>query len=146
MKRNIIRQLYFYAASLITLVIMVVAGAQIVNTALKSTIFPKADRAYKAMCNDEGLRTYGNEPRMALEKPLPEGEKEVEKVELSDAEKAELKAKCEADLAEERSAERQRDLVNNLSMMIVAAPVFWFHFRIAQREREEEKEHAKKNA
>lgn len=145
MKSNIIRQIYFYAASLITLIIMVVAGGQIVNTGLKSTLFPKADRAYKATCNDEGLRTYGNEPRMIVEKPMPAEADAPEKVELTDEEKAELKEECEENLAEERSAELQRELVNNLSMLIVSAPVFWFHFRIVQREREEDKEEVKKN-
>lgn len=147
MKRNIIRQIYFYAASLITLVIMVIATGQLVNLALKSTVFPKADDAYRMTCDEEGNRTYGYEsaPRMVAEKVMTEDGETVEKEELTEEEKAERKAKCEKAVAEERSAQRQRDFVSNFSMLFVAAPVFWFHFRIAQREREEERE-AKKEA
>lgn len=144
MKRNIIRQIYFYAASLITLVIMIVSGAQLVNLALKSTIFPKADRAFKAICDNEGFRRYENEPRVVPEKLSGEPEAASAPAQ-SDEERAERTARCEKDLADERSAERQRDFVQNFSMLIVSAPVFWFHFRIAQREREEEREEARKS-
>jgi len=147
MKRNIIRQLYFYAASLITLIIMVVASAQLVNLALKSTLFPKADDAYQNTCDDEGNRVYAYDmaPR-PVEMKVAGDETVPAQPELTAEEKAARKAKCESALANERSAQRQRDFVTNFSMLFVSAPVFWFHFRIAQREREEEKEHAKKEA
>lgn len=145
MKRNIIRQIYFYAASLITLVIMVVSGAQIVNLALKSTFFPKADDAYRTKCDAAGNVVYGYEaPRPVTEKAVTEDGEAMEEPELSEEEKAKRKAECEASIAEDRASERQRDFVQNFSMLFVAAPVFWFHFRIAQREREEEREREKK--
>lgn len=144
MKRNIVRQIYFYAASLITLIIMVISGGQIVNTLLKATLFPKADRAYRASCDEKGFRHYGNEPVPFPEKVPTASEEKAQSPTLTEEEKAELKARCEENLAEERSAERQRDLVKNLSMLLVSAPVFWFHFRIAQREREEERERQEK--
>jgi len=133
--RNIIRQIYFYAASLITLIIMVVATAQLVNLGLKSTVFPKADDAYRNTCDDAGKLVSEFEPRLVMAEK--EGEV-MEKKEMNDGEKTEAKAACEKRLADQRSAERQRDFVNNFSMLFVALPVFWFHFRIAQRERKEE--------
>lgn len=144
MKRNIIRQIYFYAASLITLIIMVVAAGQLVNLALKSTIFPKADDAYRTKCDAAGNMVYGYEaPRPVMEEKTGE---ETAVKELTEEEKAARKAECEASVAEDRAAQRQRDFVSNFSMLFVSAPVFWFHFRIAQREREEENERVKKDA
>jgi hypothetical protein len=70
--------------------------------------------------------------------PEPPKEGEPERRKLSEEERASLKSKCEANQKEQRSSERQNNVVRNLSMLLVAAPVFWFHFRIAQRERREE--------
>lgn len=134
-QKNIIRQIYFYAASLITLIIMVVSTAQILNTGLKTYVFPKADDAYRNTCDETGKMVGEFEPRMVA--PEKEGGEVMEK-EMTKEEKAEAKAKCEERLMERRTAERQREFVNNFSMLFVAAPVFWFHFRIAQRERREE--------
>ncbi|MFH2062788.1 MAG: hypothetical protein ABIJ46_01380 [bacterium] len=143
MKRNIIRQIYFYAASLITLVIMVVAGAQLVNLGLKSTVFPKADDIYNVRCDQEGNRVYGYDRPLSVEETVAV-EGQPKQRELTAEERAALEEECEAYVEEERSAQRQRDFVQNFSMIFVAAPVFWFHFRIAQREREEEKKQVEK--
>lgn len=145
MKRNIIRQLYFYAASLITLVIMVIAAAQLVNLVLKSTLFPKADNAYATSCDEQGNRVYGGYETPVM-KPMSADGTVAEPAELSAEEMVARQARCEQSIENERSAERQREFVTNFSMLFVSAPVFWFHFRIAQREREEEKEEMKKEA
>lgn len=143
--RNIIRSIYFYSASLITLIMIVVSAGQLVDIALKSTIFPKAEDPYGQACNDRGELVYKGDigPRPVM----PDGSPDVQpkEREMSAEEKASAKAACEESLKERRSAERQSQIVRSLSMLIVAVPVFWFHFRIAQREREEEKGLARKN-
>lgn len=61
-------------------------------------------------------------------------------------EKAERKTQCERDLAEQKSAQRQRDLVQWLSMLLVAGPLFWIHFKWVQKERETELKMGEKKA
>ncbi len=137
--KNIIRQLYFYAATLIFLIMSVVASISLLNLGMKTYIFTKADMAYKASCeyDEYGNVGSGYEPRpVAVPEPIKTGE--AERVQLSGFERANLRAKCKEAQEEQRSAEHQRELVQNLSMLIVAAPLFWLHFKRVQKEREAE--------
>ncbi len=133
--KNTIRQIYFYAATLIFLMMSVVATVSLLNLGLKTYVFTKADKAFGPKCDDVGVSYW--EPRPAMP---PEAVKEGQPApkELTAEEKAANKARCEKDLAEQKSGERQRDLVQNLSMLIVAAPLFWVHFKWVQKERETE--------
>lgn len=129
--KNTIRQIYFYAATLIFLIMSVIACISLLNLGLKTYVFPKADMAYGQKCDDTGSMYYA--PR-----PAPvEGDKTAAP-EMTDEQKAAAKAQCEKDLAETKSAERQNTLVQYLSMLVVAAPLFWLHFKWVQKERETE--------
>ena len=46
-------------------------------------------------------------------------------------------------LEESYTRARQADAVRDFSFLIVGIPLFWFHFRTAQRERREERYEAK---
>ncbi len=133
--KNTIRQIYFYAATLIFLIMSVIATISLLNLALKTFVFPKADMAYGQRCDETGNVYYDVRP-MPVAEPAKDGQPAAK--ELTAEEKAERKADCERVLAEQKSAERQRDLVQNLSMLIVAAPLFWIHFKWVQKERETE--------
>lgn len=137
--KNTIRQIYFYAATLIFLMMTVVSTVSLLNLGLKTYVFPKADQAYKATCDyDEYGNVYSSyEPRPVMV-PEPAKTGEPERRKLTEEERAVLKGRCESAQKEQRSAERQRDLVQNLSMLIVAAPLFWLHFKWVQKERETE--------
>jgi len=130
--KNTIRQIYFYAATLIFLIMSVIATISLLNLGMKTYLFPKADMAYGQKCDDAGSMYYA--PRPA---PI-EGETKADVKELTAEEKAANKAQCEKDLADSKSAERQNNLVQYLSMLIVAAPLFWLHFKWVQKERETE--------
>lgn len=133
--RNTIRQIYFYAATLIFLIMSVIALMALLNLGLKTYVFTKADTAYAVTCDDTGIKYYSGMPVPApadangqptIKAPTPE-------------EKATQKAECEKNAADQRTAQHQRDLVQYLSMLIVAAPLFFLHFKWVQKEREEEK-------
>ena len=130
--KNTIRQIYFYAATLIFLMMSVVATVSLLNLGLKTYVFTKADMAFGQRCDDAGAMYYAPKPALAP------GETQPAVKELTSEEKAARKVQCEKDLAEQKSGERQRDLVQNLSMLIVAAPLFWVHFKWVQKERETE--------
>ena len=141
MKRNIIRQLYLYAVSIISLFLLVFAGGQIVNLGLKTWVFTLADSANMQRCDESGNVYYGGGPVPA--KPVGVDGKSTEPT-MTAEEKATAKATCVANLDEQRRADKQRELVSALSMLIVGAPVFWFHFKLVQKERDEDKDLAGK--
>jgi hypothetical protein len=130
--KNTIRQIYFYAATLIFLIMSVIASISLLNLGLKTYVFTKADMAFGQQCDDTGSMYYAP-------KPIPAPAEAVPTIKEPTAdEKAANKATCEKNLADQKSAEHQRDLVQWISMLIVAAPLFWLHFKWVQKERETE--------
>lgn len=109
-----IKKTYLYLVSLITLIMIVVASVSLLNTALKTWVFTKADNDFyrpRIVCplNEEGFP-----------------QKECNEDELTEEEKQRQE--------DQRVAQRQRDLAKNIAMLVVATPVFFFHFRLARKE------------
>lgn len=104
--------------SLISLVILVIAGIILINLALKTWVFPKADTNY-----------YAPVMRVNCES-LSEADRKLEPY-CSDPEFA---AKEEQRAKEDRAAQKQRDASQALAMIIVASPVFFYHWKLARKE------------
>lgn len=107
-----LKKVYLYIVSLISLVIMIVAAIGLLNMALKTWVFPKADNNYYPLCPT-------SQP-VAPEKSAA--------VPVCD-EAAQQKIQTE-----QNSAQKQRDAAQYLAMLIVGAPVFWYHWRLARKE------------
>ncbi len=122
--KNIIRQIYFYAATLIFLIMSVVAMISLLNLGMKTYIFPKADLAYNS-CDMGYLRSA----------PVPA---DANAKQPTEAEIAAQQATCEKNAAEQRDAQRQNSLAQYIAMLIVSAPLFVLHFKWVQKEREAE--------
>lgn len=132
--KNTIRQIYFYAATLIFLIMSVVGAISLLNLGMKTYVLTKADNAYGPKCDEAGMTYY--EPRPA---PIAEVSKDGQPVvTLTAEEKAQRKADCEKAVSDQKSGDRQRELAQNLSMLLIAAPLFWIHFKWVQKERETE--------
>lgn len=99
-----------YLVSLITLVMIVVAAVGLINLGLKQWVFTKADSDFYYI------------PRVEC---LAEDEscdpKSIDQEELQRQE-------------DQRSAQKQRDAAQDIAMLLVATPVFVFHFRLARKE------------
>lgn len=130
--KNTIRQIYFYAATLIFLIMSVIALISLLNLGLKTYAFPKADMAYGMTCDDNG--NYGYNAPM----PAPVKEGATTTGELTAEQKAMNKARCEQQQNDQRDSQRQNTLVQYLSMLVVAAPLFFLHFKWVQKDRETE--------
>jgi lipopolysaccharide/colanic/teichoic acid biosynthesis glycosyltransferase len=115
-----IKKVYLYLVSLISLVILVIAGIMLINMALKATIFKKADNtAYYA-------------PKIACNAPAnPDGSKPALDPACSDPNYEQKQREQEK---ESRSAQRQRDAAQAIAMIIVATPVFLYHWKLARKE------------
>lgn len=111
-----IKKVYLYLVSLVSLVILIIAGIMLINMALKTWVFPKADTdIYYAPRVDCGT-SVGNLDVMP---------------ECADPNYA---AKEEARQKENRAAQKQRDAAQALAMIIVATPVFLYHWKLARKE------------
>ncbi len=102
--KNIIRNVYLYLVSAIALFMVVFAVVSLVNLGLRTWIFPKADD------------NYYSQPS----KPVAEMAAQIEQ----DRQNAE----------NNKLAQRQRDLVQNISFLIVAGPLFAFHWRLIRKD------------
>lgn len=109
-----LKKAYLYLASLISLVIAVIGAIMLLNLALKTWVFPKADRGYySTVC-------YSQKPLPANGQPM----------ECTAEEEARQKKMDE----ENRSAQKQRDAAQALAFIIVATPVWFYHWKMARKE------------
>lgn len=107
-----LKKAYLYLVSVISLVIWVFGGIMLLNMALKTWVFTKADRDFYYSPCIGAYAPDGRETKCS-----------------SEEEQRALKEREDA-----RAAQKQRDAAQALSMIVVAAPVWWFHWRLAKRE------------
>lgn len=113
-----IKKIYLYLVSAIALVIMVIGGIMLLNMALKTWIFTKADQ------------TYYSYPACPVAAPASAPASNGKATECTQ-EQLEQQQKFDR---ENRVAQKQRDAAQALAMIIVATPIWWFHWRLAKRE------------
>ena len=109
-----LKKAYLYLVSVISLVIAVVGAIMILNLALKTWVFPKADRDmyYSGCYSPKPVSVTGEPARCTAEE--------------------EAAQKKQAD--ESRSAQKQRDAAQALAMILVATPVWYYHWKMARKE------------
>lgn len=109
-----IKRVYLYMVSLISLIILVIAGIILINLALKTWVFTQADTNiyYSAPCPiatpDNAVNTQCSDPKYL--------------------------AQQEEQQKQDRKAQKERDASQALAMIIVASPVFYYHWRLARKE------------
>lgn len=126
---QIIRSIYFYAVSIIALFMLVFSAVDLVNLGLKTWVFKNADPMY-SRCIPGSNGMYGGA------KPIPAG---------TGVETTVGPTQAECDLQDKQNQENtirqnQSSAVRDFSMLVVALPLFLFHFRIVQKEWKERKE------
>ncbi|GEM_PF-224165 len=149
-KSSVIRSLYFYLASVITLAIAVGSLIFLVNLGLKSWVFTEADQS--------PLVRLGSPPMLYLADttgnvvPTKDvaavgGKLECdEECNLTDAQKNTIstwKTNYQAWISGSFNpgSQRARDAVVALSFLIVSLPFYLIHFRVVQREWKQEADH-----
>ena len=126
-----IRSIYFYAVSIIALFMIVFSAVDLVNLGLKTWVFKYADPAY-SFCVPGNVGTYNGPmipaPTDPNAKTQPTGP---------------TQAQCDTQNQQNEeniSRQNQSSAVRDLSLLVVAIPLFLFHFRIVQKEWKERKE------
>jgi len=120
-KRDIIKNIYLYLVSFVALIMMVVSTAGLIDIALRTFIFTKADRAFMYYPGPEcgGSMIKGPEDR---------GARTTTPTECA-AQEANIRKQNE----EERAAQKQRDIVRDISFILVGIPLFLYHWRIIRK-------------
>ena len=128
---KLIRTIYLYVAVLISLIFVAVGTGRLLNAGLKFYIFPKAEKAGYNRCNQQppiyncaDLKNSG----VATEDQKAQIEQLTEDYETW---------KNENSGEECLSVERQGNVVDSITMLIIALPICLFHWRIIRKDKEE---------
>jgi hypothetical protein len=116
-KGRVIKSLYFYLVSFVALMMVVFSSADLINIALRTWVFTAADKDAYAY------------PRAICEVPAPSTDpKAVPAVSKAECEKQ--NEENEKQNEKNRIAQKQRDVVRDISMIVVGIPLFLIHWRI----------------
>ena len=114
-KVAVIKNIYLYLVSFVALMMVVFSLADLINTALRTWVFTKADY-------------YGNYYAMepACDPLSVKSSPEIKSLSPEECDKRRVQQKQVDE--DNRIAQRQRDMVRDISMIVVGVPVFIFHW------------------
>ena len=115
----IVKTIYFYLVSFVALMMVVFSVADVINAALKTWVFTKADN----------YNNYYVEP--ACDALTIKSDAAIKP--LTTEECDQRKAEADKRAIEERTAQRQRDIVRDISMIVVGVPLFATHWWIIRK-------------
>ncbi len=119
--RKTIKSIYFYLVSFVALMMVVFSTADAINIALKTWVFTAADK------------DMYNYPRSICEMQVPATPPNVKPVPTVSKEDCEKQNEENIKQNETgRMAQKQRDVVRDLSMIVVGIPLFLIHWRIVR--------------
>jgi hypothetical protein len=130
-KAKLIKTIYLYLIAAVSLLFVAIGSGTLLNTGLKYTIFPEAEKKSYYECNNQP-------PIYAVEAGQLKGV-------ASEDQKAQLDAllKDYANWKENQSGDkcinpaRQNKIIDALTMIIIALPVLLIHWRFIRKEKEE---------
>jgi len=130
-KSSLIRKIYLYLFSIIGLVLMVIGSVGIIDLALKAWIFTDAESEEK-MYALQPPQPWSLEKTNSLAEnsELTAEEREAVSRWLQDYEAWEERQKNYDPL----KSRRQRQIANNIAMLLVGLPLYLFHWRLIRRE------------
>ena len=116
-----IKKIYLYAVSLVALVLIMYAAIALLNMGLNAAVFRKANfqpQFPQCIAKPSGTASgQASEPESAVPGCDP----------------AVVAAQRKFN-EESAAAGRERDASRSIAMLVVALPVFWYHWRLARRE------------
>ncbi len=118
-RRELIRTIYLYLFSLVGLTLVVIGSVRLVDLGLKTFVFTKADQ----------ILIYPAYPR--TEAPLPDSQKALSPEDEEKFKQEQLKYEKES-----RASQRQRETSTSLAFLMVGIPLFWYHWRLIQKSKE----------
>ncbi|MCK9445261.1 hypothetical protein M0Q50_00025 [bacterium] len=129
---KIVMTIYLYTVSLISLIFFAVGMGNLINTSLKAFIFTEAEKRDYTMCNNYPY--YSTIDAQALkEKGITVEEQNQLDNMIKDYE--EWKSKNTGDTC--YKSEREKRMLDAVTMILIAFPLYIIHWRMARKERYE---------
>jgi hypothetical protein len=131
---KIVRTIYLYTIALISLIFLAVGIGNLVNTSLKAYVFPEAEKKDYNMCENYPyfVSTIDAE-NIKGKTDITEDEKVQIDNMLKDYEN--WKKQNTGDVC--IKAERQKKMVDAVTMILIALPLYLIHWRMARKEKQE---------
>ena len=125
-KREVIKWIYLYLFSTIGLVLFIIGAVRLVDLGLKSYIFKKADQIYSYPV----MAPYPKEVK------TPEGIVTATSTKEEEAKMREDQMKADK---ENRASQRQRDAASSVAMILIGAPLYFYHRKKIQEDKNSRK-------
>lgn len=126
-----IKSFYFYVVSFVALMMIVWSSADMINIALKTWVFTKADDNFydgRMACATIPVPPPVTDPKATT--PVITKEQAIKDCEAQNEVNAKQQEK-------NRIAQKQQSVVHDISMFVVAIPLFFIHWRIVRRKDED---------
>ncbi len=124
---------YLYTVSLISLIFFAVGMGNLINTALKAYAFPEAEKRDYSVCANYPYFYSAVDAKAVKESGLTEDQKTQFESMLKDYE--DWKTKNTGDAC--YNSERQKRMLDAITMILIAFPLYIIHWGMARRERKE---------
>jgi hypothetical protein len=131
---KIIRTIYLYTVALISLIFLAVGIGNFVNTGLKSMFFQEAEKKDYYACNNQPYFISTIEAEKLKQTP---GLTEDQKTQIDNMIRDYENWKKENTGTTCIVAERQKKLVDAATMIVIALPLYLFHWTMARKEKQE---------
>lgn len=115
-KHPLIRKIYLYLFALVGLILISIGGVRLVGLGLKAYVFTKADIYYECPMV-QPLRT-GGETLQEIHQPSAEEIEEYQR--------------------KQQASQRQREAAESLAMLIIGAPLYFYHWQMIKKDKKEE--------
>jgi hypothetical protein len=126
--------IYLYTVSLIGLIFFAIGMGNLINTSLKAYVFPEAEKRDYTVCNNQPYY-YSLTDAKAI--------KETSEITLDQKNQLDNMIKDYEDWKirntgdECYKSERQKRMLDALTMILIAFPIYILHWRMARKERQE---------
>jgi hypothetical protein len=131
---KIVMTVYLYTVSLIALIFFAVGMGQLINTSLKAFIFTDAEKRDYSVCSNQPYMYSSVDAQKLSQSPaLTIDEKTQITNMITDYEA--WKARNTGDVC--YKAEREKRMLDSITMILIAFPIYLFHWRMARKERQE---------
>ena len=124
-----VRTFYLYIVSLLSLIFLAVGIGNLLNTTLKATFFKEAEKRDYSVCYNYPYY-YSN-----IEKNPEMSEIQLEQIDNMIRDYENWKEKNTGETC--YKSEREKKIVDSLSMIIIALPLYIFHWMMIRREKRE---------
>ena len=130
-----VRTFYLYTVSLISLIFLAVGIGNLINTSLKSTFFKEAEKREYTACNNYPYY-FSSVDALKSSDSIPEDNQDIINQMIQSYEEWEKNNVGEACY----DAEREKRMVDSLTMIFISLPLYASHWMIIRRERRKKDE------